>query len=206
MSDGVKVSGWQSSNIQPSEVIRAAGFAVILASGAAALLPAGNFAIGPVVVGGLMVVVGLLEVMANFLRATGRRAAIAAGVASVGAGLLIILQPATSFLSTVYVFIGWLLLRGLLLSLSAAEVSGPMRRAAMTAAAVDFVLAAVAWTGLTASSLIIALFGPTRPIIADFAWLVAASFVAAGMLLVKAGHSAAGEYQHERHVGHGTVR
>lgn len=186
MSGEAKMSGWRTSDTQPREIIRAAGFAVILASGAAALLPAGNFANGPEVVGGLMLIVGLLEVLANVLRTTGRRAATAAGVASVCAGLLIVLQPTTSFLSTVYLFIGWLLVRGLLLALSAAEASRSMRRPAMAAAAVDFVLAAALWTGLTASSLVIALFGPTRPMIADFAWLVAVSFIAAGLLLVKA--------------------
>jgi hypothetical protein len=41
------------------------------------------------------------------------------------------------------------------------------------------------WTGLTASTLVIALFGPTKPIIADFAWLIAISFVGSGLLLVK---------------------
>ena len=185
MSDLVKMSGWQTPDTQPREVIRAAGFAIILASAAAALLPAGNFDNGPEIVGGLMFIVGLLEVLANLVRSTDRRAAIAAGSVSVGAGLLIVLQPASSFLTTVYVFIGWLLLRGLLLSLSAAEASGSTRRAAAAAAAVDFILAAVVWTGLSASILVIALFGPTKPIIADFAWLVAISFVSAGLLLVK---------------------
>jgi uncharacterized membrane protein HdeD (DUF308 family) len=179
------MSGWQSPDTQPREIIRAAGLAVILASGAAALLPVGDFANGPEIVGGLMFFVGLLEVLANMLRATDRRAATAAGLASIGAGLLIILQPASSFLTTVYVFIGWLLLRGLLLSLSAVEASGSTKGAAWAAAAVDFVLAATVWTGLTASTLVIALFGPTRPIIADFAWVVAISFIAAGLLLVK---------------------
>ena len=187
MSDWVNMSGLQTPDDRPREVIRAAGFAVILASGAAALLPAGNFANGPQIVGGLMVVVGLLEVMGNLLRAMDRRASMAAGVASIGAGLLIIFQSASSFLTTVYVFIGWLLLRGLLLSISAAEESGWTRRAAMVAAAADFVLAAMVWTGLTASALVIALFGPTKPVIAHFAWIVAVSFVASGVLLVKIG-------------------
>ena len=185
MSEFAKVSGWQSPDTQPREVIRAAGYAVILASAAAAILPATNFDNGPLIVGGLMFIVGLFEVLANLLRATGRRAATAAGVASVGGGLLIFTQPVTSFVTTVYVFIGWLLLRGLLLSLSSVENLGPIRRATSVAAAMDILLAGVVWTGLTASTLVIALFGPTRPIIADFAWILALSFVAAGLLLVK---------------------
>ena len=131
-----------------------------------------------------MFIVGLLEVLANLLRATGKRAATAAGLASVGAGLLIFVQV-TSFITTVYVFIGWLLLRSLLLSLSSIENVGPIRRATTIAAAVDFILAGVVWTGLNASMLVIALFGPTQPIIANFAWILALSFIASGLLLVK---------------------
>jgi uncharacterized membrane protein HdeD (DUF308 family) len=185
MTERPKMSGWQTPDAQPREVIRAAGYAVILASAVAAFLPVGNFANGPQIVGGLMLVVGLLEVLANLLRASAKRAATAAGVASIGAGLLVIFQPTTNFITTIHVFIGWLLLRGLLLSVSAAESLGTMRRAAMVVAAVDFVLAAIVWTGLTASALVIALFGPTKQVIADFAWILAISFVAAGLLLVK---------------------
>lgn len=185
MPDFAKISGWQSPDTQPREVIRAAGYAVILASAAAAIMPGPNFDNGPMIVGVLMFIVGLLEILANLLRATGRRTGIAAGVASVGAGLLIFAQPASNFVTTVYVFIGWLLVRSLLLSLSAIENVGPIRRATMLAAAMDLVLAGVVWTGLTASTLVIALFGPTTPIIADFAWILALSFVAAGLLLVK---------------------
>ena len=185
MSDFAKMSGWQMPDAQPHEVIRAAGYAVILASAAAAILPATNFENGPLIVGGLMFIVGLIEVLANLLRATGKRAGAAAGAASVAAGLLIFAQPVSSFVTTVYVFIGWLLVRGLLLGISAIENVGPIRRATSIAAAMDLILAAVVWTGLTASTLVIALFGPTKPIIAHFAWVVAISFVGSGFLLVR---------------------
>ena len=185
MSDWAKMSGWQSPDAKPRNVIKAAGYAVILASALSALLPAANFDNGPLVVGGLMFIVGLLEIMANLLRATGRKAATAAGLASAGAGLLLFLQPTTSFVTTVFVLIGWLLARGLLLALSAAEAAGSTRRAALVAAIVDLILAGMLWAGLTASTLVIALFGPTKPIVADFAWLLAISFVGAGLLLLK---------------------
>jgi uncharacterized membrane protein HdeD (DUF308 family) len=185
MSDLAKTSGWQTPDTRPREVVRAAGYAVILASAAAALLPAADFDNGPLIVGGLMFIVGLLEVLANMFRESRRRAGIAAGVASIAAGMLIFARPETSFVTTVYVFIGWLVVRGLLLSLSAIENVGSTRRATMAAAAMDLVLAGVVWTGLTASALVIALFGPTRPIIADFAWVLAISFVGSGLLLVK---------------------
>lgn len=185
MSDWAKMSGWDTPGAQPRDVIRAAGYAVILASGLAALLPAANFDNGPLIVGGLMLIVGLLEVMANLLRAAGGKAAMAAGLTSAGAGLLMILGPVKSFVTTVFVLVGWLAVRGLLLALSSVEASGSTRRAALVAAVLDLILAGLLWTGLTASTLVIALFGPTQPIIADFAWVFAISFVAAGLLLVK---------------------
>jgi uncharacterized membrane protein HdeD (DUF308 family) len=185
MLDWLKTSAWQTPDTRPGEVIRAAGYAAILASAAAGLLPAGNFSNGPQIVGALMIAVGLLEMLANYLRATGRRAAIGAGCISVAAGILIFTQPVTSFVTTVYVVIGWLLARGLLLLLSTVEAARPTKRATLMVAAMDLILAGIVWTGLTASTLVIALFGPTAPIIADFAWVIAISFVGAGLLLVK---------------------
>jgi uncharacterized membrane protein HdeD (DUF308 family) len=185
MTDFLKMSGWRSPDARPREIIRAAGYTVMLASAAVALLPAGNFNNGPQIVGILMFVVGGLEILANLLRTTPRRAGLAAGIASVGAGLLLFVQPVSGFVTTVYVFIAWLLLRGVLLALSAMENAGPIRRATAITAAIDVILAGVVWTGLTASALVIALFGPTKPIIADFAWVVAISFVGSGLLLVK---------------------
>jgi len=185
MPDWVKISGWQTPDAQSRDVIRAAGYAVILAGILALLLPAAHFDNGALIVGFLMLIVGLFEILANMVRASGGRAATAAGVASAGAGLLLIVGPVTSFVSTVLVMIGWLLVRAILLTFSAAENSGVARRAALVAAVIDLVLAGMVWTGLTASTLVIALFGPTRPIIANFAWVVAISFAAAGLLLVK---------------------
>lgn len=187
MIDWVKNSGWQSPDAPPSDVVRAAGFAVILASALSALLPLGNFDRGPQIVGGLMIAVGLIETVANFLRTTGRRAAIMAGVVSVAAGILIFARPETNFVTTVYVVIGWLAIRGLLLLLSAFETTGSLKRATLIVGATDLILAGIVFAGLTASTLVIALFGPTTPIIADFAWVMAISFVGAGLLLVRIG-------------------
>lgn len=187
MIEWVKNSGWRSPDAQPGDVVKAAGFAVILASAMTALLPAGNFDKGPQIVGGLMIAVGLIETVANFLRTTGRRAAIMAGVVSLVAGILIFVRPETNFVTTVYVVIGWLAIRGLLLLLSAVETTGSLKRATLIVSAMDLILAGIVWTGLTASTLVIALFGPTTPIIADFAWVMAISFVGAGLLLVRIG-------------------
>lgn len=184
MTELSRIGGLQSPDSPPDEVMRAAGYAVILASAATALLPAGNFDNGPRIVGSLMILVGLFEMMANALRKRGRWGALAAGGVSIAAGLLIFLQPVTGFVTTVYVVIGWLFARALLLSLSALETVST-KRATLVVAAMDLVLAGTVWIGLTASTLVIALFGPTAPIIAHFAWLLAISFVGAGLLLVR---------------------
>ena len=164
--------------------MKSAGYAVILASVATALLPAWNFASGPLVIGLLMIGVGLLEAPANAFRKKGRWAAMAAGIASIAAGALLVARPETSFAGVVHVVIGWLVLRAILLAMSAFETPRRVKRMPLIAAAIDLTLAAVVWIGLTASALVIALFGPTEHVIGDFAWVLAISFICSGLLLL----------------------
>ena len=180
----VKVSGLQSPDAPAADVMKAAGYAVILASAAAALLPTGNFESGAKIVGSLMIIVGLFEMLANALRKRTNWAAITAGGISILAGVLIFAQPVTTFVSTVYVVIAWLAVRGLLLFLSAAETRGRARIFALVAAVVDLALGGIVWFGLNVSALVLALFGTTDRMIADFAWVLTLSFVNAGLLLV----------------------
>lgn len=186
MTERVQAVKRQAMGMPYSRIVRAAGIAIIASSAAAALLPAGNFENGPQIVGSLMIFVGLIETAANALRRSGQWA-VAAGMASLVAGGLILGQSTTSFLTTVYVVIGWLVLRGLLLLMS--EFATPRRTLPVTAgvAVLDLLLAGVVWTGLTASSLVIALFGPTELVIAKFAWVMAISFAGAGLLVVRVG-------------------
>ena len=53
------------------------------------------------------------------------------------------------------------------------------------AAAADFVLALLVAIGLSAATLVISLFGPTQPMLAHFAWVLAISFVATGAMLLE---------------------
>jgi hypothetical protein len=39
--------------------------------------------------------------------------------------------------------------------------------------------------GLSITTIVISLFGPTEPLVASFAWFLAASFVANGLLLLE---------------------
>ena len=52
-------------------------------------------------------------------------------------------------------------------------------------AAMDFLLGIVLLLGLQIATFVIALFGPTQPLIASFAWVLALSFVVTGTLLLE---------------------
>ena len=49
----------------------------------------------------------------------------------------------------------------------------------------DFLLALLIITGLSVSTIVVSLFGPTRELVAAFAWVLAASFVVNGLLLLE---------------------
>jgi hypothetical protein len=49
----------------------------------------------------------------------------------------------------------------------------------------DFLLAVLLITGLSIATIVISLFGPTPPLIASFSWVLAASFVVTGTLLLE---------------------
>jgi hypothetical protein len=98
------------------------------------------------------------------------------------AGLLFITNPETHFFPRVWPIIGWLLIRSLILAAAAAETGGRVRRWTAFSAAIDFLLAMLLIAGLSISTIVINVFGPTRELIATFAWVLAASFVGNGLL------------------------
>ena len=52
-------------------------------------------------------------------------------------------------------------------------------------AAMDFLLAVLLIAGLSIATIVVSLFGPTTPLIASFAWILAASFVVNGLMLLE---------------------
>jgi hypothetical protein len=52
-------------------------------------------------------------------------------------------------------------------------------------AGMDFLLAVVLVAGLSISAIVVSIFGPTPPLVASFAWVIAASFVVNGLLLLE---------------------
>ena len=52
-------------------------------------------------------------------------------------------------------------------------------------AGMDFLLAVLLVAGLSIATIIVSLFGPTEPLVASFSWVLAASFVVNGLLLLE---------------------
>jgi hypothetical protein len=161
--------------------LRAAGIAIILLSAGAALLPAGK-ALSSDIVGALLIAAGLIETVAGALRREARPAAMAAGIVTALAGLLFEINPQTHFFPTVMPIIGWLLIRCLILIIGSREAEGSVRTWTALSAGMDFLLAALLIAGLSISTIIVSLFGPTEELVASFAWVLAASFVVNGLL------------------------
>lgn len=164
--------------------IRVAGLAILLLSIGAALLPAGE-TISSDLIGGLLVAAGLIEAVAGSLRRDVRPFAMVAGGVTALAGVLFIINPETKFFPTVTPVIGWLLIRAAILALASIESRGSVRVWTGLSAGMDFMLAMLLIMGLSISTLVVSLFGPTPQLIASFAWILAASFVVTGLLLLE---------------------
>ena len=167
-----------------ARTLRVAAIAVILLGVAAALLPAGKM-IHSDLIGGLLVAAGLIETIAGSMRREARTFAMAAGVVTALAGLLFVLNPETHFFPSVWPVIGWLLIRSLILVGALTETAGSVRRWTAISAGIDFLLAVLLIAGLSTSTIVVSLFGPTRELVASFAWVLAASIVVNGLMLLE---------------------
>ncbi len=164
--------------------IRVAGVAIIILAAGAALLPAGK-SISSDMIGGLLVASGLIEAVAGSLRREVRLLAMTAGGVTALAGLLFLLNPETHFFPMVTPVIGWLLVRCVILAIASGEAAGSVRVWTGVSAGMDFLLAVLLIAGLSISTLVISIFGPTAELVATFAWVLAASFAVNGLLLLE---------------------
>ena len=167
-----------------ARALRVAGIAIIMLAAGAALMPAGK-RISADMVGGLLITAGLVETVAGSVRRAARPFAMAAGIVTSLAGLLFIVDPETHFFPRVVPIIGWLLLRSLILLGALTETRGSVRRWTAISAALDFLLGVLLIAGLSISTIVISVFGPTRELVAAFAWILAASFVVNGLMLLE---------------------
>ena len=164
--------------------IRAAGLAIIALGASAALLPAAD-TISSDMIGALLVAAGLVETVAGSLRREIKPYAMAAGGVTALAGLLFIVNPETQFFPIVTPIIGWLLIRSLILVYAGTHLGGSVRTWISISAGLDFLLAVLLIAGLSIATIVVSLFGPTPQLIASFAWVLAASFVVNGLLLLE---------------------
>lgn len=164
--------------------LRVAGVAVILLGVGAALLPAGK-TIPSEMIGGLLIAAGMIETVAGTLRREVRPYAMAAGIVTALAGLLFILNPETHFFPSVWPIVGWLVVRSVVLGAASIETGGAVRTWTGLSAGMDFLLAVLLITGLSISTIVVSVFGPTRELVATFAWVLAASFVVNGLMLLE---------------------
>ena len=169
--------------------LRVAGLAVIGLGVGAALLPVEK-GISSDMIGGLLIAAGLIEAVAGSLRRDVKPFAMAAGGVTTLAGLLFIVNPETHFFPTVMPIVGWLILRSLILAYASTRSRGGVRTWTGLSAGMDFLLAILLITGLSVSTIIVSLFGPTEPLVASFAWVVAASLVVNGLLLLEVASAA----------------
>jgi uncharacterized membrane protein HdeD (DUF308 family) len=162
-----------------------AGWLIIILSVGTASLPLLGPTEGAAVIGGLLLLAGFVEILAGSLRQQTRSLAMLAGMITIAAGLLFSTEPATRFMPTLIIIAGWLFLRSLVLAIAAFREFGSVRFWTGLSALADFILAMVVTAGISISALIVTLFGPTQPLIAHFAWILAISFVATGSMLLE---------------------
>jgi hypothetical protein len=177
------------SDVLRARAFRVAGIVIILLGAAAAFLPAGK-TISSDMIGGLLIAAGLIETVTGSLRQGTRQYVMAAGIVTALAGLLFVMNPETHLFPRVWPIIGWLLLRGLILAAATAETGRSLRLWTAFSAGMDFLLAILLIAGLSLATIVVAVFGPTRELIASFAWILAASFAVNGLMLLQVANCA----------------
>jgi uncharacterized membrane protein HdeD (DUF308 family) len=165
-------------------VIWIAGALIILLALGAALLPLEHGIPGRLVVGWLLLGAGTIELLAALARRIHKPSAAIAGAATALAGLRLVLDPSAGFFEVLNLVILWLVVRAAALAFAASRCRMPLQGWFSLAAATDFLLAVLLLSGLPVALVVAGLFGPTSEIVATFAWILAISFVATGVMLI----------------------
>ncbi|MBA2771870.1 MAG: hypothetical protein H0U34_07650 [Sphingomonas sp.] len=162
----------------------AAGLIIMLLAVGALLLPLQRELPGRLVVGWLLIAAGAIELAAASARRRHLKSAALAAIATLLAGLRLTADPSANFFAVMHIVILWLVVRGAALLFSAARTNRPLGSWIALAAATDLLLALGLLAGLPVALLVYGLFGPTPQIVATFAWVFGASFIATGALLL----------------------
>jgi hypothetical protein len=168
-----------------AKFIATAGWFILLLSAGSALLPLYGKTHSSVIIGTLLLLAGATELIAGRLRHRARRLSMLAGALTILAGILFATESSTHFLSTLSIVAGWLFARSLVLMLAARIEFGSVRMWTGIAALTDFVLALILTVGLSIATVVVSLFGATPQLVASFAWVLAASFIATAMFLLE---------------------
>lgn len=168
-----------------SGLILAAGAGLIVTSLGAAFIPLTNPTGGARLIGSLLILAGVVEVGGGVFRLRRWGYSVATGLVTCGAGVAFVLNTSEHFFSMVYILIGWLAVRTLLLLLSAEYGPRNTRLWILASAFTDLLLAVILMEGLSVSTLTMFLFGPTPIMVAGFACVVAVSLVMTGCLMIE---------------------
>lgn len=179
-------------------VIRGAGLLIILTALGAALLPLAEELSARRMLAWLLLAGGVLELAAAIAMKSQRAMTAIAGGATLLAALRLLLDPGAGFFEILNLTILWLVVRSAALGYAAFRSIDGASTWTGLAAAIDFLLAVALLAGLPVAILVVGLFGPTRPISATFAWVIAINFLASAVRLFalsapesESGHSAA---------------
>ncbi len=175
----------QSRRSRRATWIRASGWLILLLAVGAALLPWVDRSSGALVIGGMMLAGGLIEIFAGTLRHETPKLAITAGVVTMIAGALFLRDLASPFAPFLTIVMGWLFARGVLLTIASRLEHGGLRFWTGVAAATDLALAVLLAIGLSIAGVVLVLFDAAEPLVASFAWVLAISFIATGLLLLE---------------------
>lgn len=165
-------------------LINAAGIAIILLGAGALLLPVADVS-GGVVIGVFLLAAGIVEMFAGTMRGEVKHYAIGAGGVTALAGFLFLIYPTVHFAPRVTLVIAWLVIRSVILVVASGRSDPSVRMWMRISAGMDFFLAVLLFAGLSISALVVNIFGPTPPLVASFAWVLAASFAVTGTLLLE---------------------
>ena len=170
-------------------LIAGGGILIIILGAGSALLPVVDRDAGISIVGSLLLVAGAVEIFAGAFRREAKVLSVLAGAVTMFAGLLFVINAAGRPFPVALLVAGWLITRSITLLFAGSISAGLARTWTLFTAAIDFLLGAMLLMGLSVSWLVIAMFGPTSPIVAGFAWIFALSFVATGAMLLQVGRA-----------------
>jgi uncharacterized membrane protein HdeD (DUF308 family) len=163
--------------------IAAAGAGIILLGIGAALSPLLDHVSAAAVLGSMLMAAGIVEFIAGTARRETRALAASAGAVTVLAGALLVVNRNSGLLPNATIVTAWLLTRSVILVLTSRLDHGSVRRFLGFSAAIDFVLGAALLAGLSVTTLVVTIFGPSPQLLASYGWVLALSFIATGTLL-----------------------